>query len=154
MTDAIDPQRIASIVDAVVRRLQTAGMPPTQQPASASRLARFTPVAGSAALPTPPGGSVIFRDLDVAVQTARAAHHALHALPLAIRKRAIEAIREATREAAPQLAALAVAETGLGRVDDKIKKNMLVANATPGPEDLEPRVYTGDHDGTVHQFYG
>lgn len=151
MTDALDPQRIASIVDAVVRRLQNAGVPTTQSSAPASRLARFTQVADSSALPALPGGSVIFRDLDVAVHTARAAHRALHALPLAIRKRAIEAIREATREAAPQLAEMAVAETGLGRVDDKIKKNTLVANATPGPEDLEPRVYTGDHGLTLEE---
>ena len=27
-------------------------------------------------------------------------------------------------------------ETRLGRVDDKIKKNRLVATKTPGPEDL------------------
>jgi acyl-CoA reductase-like NAD-dependent aldehyde dehydrogenase len=45
----------------------------------------------------------------------------------------------------------AVAETGLGRVDDKIKKNLLVINKTPGPEILEPWTFTGDDGMTLHE---
>ncbi len=60
-------------------------------------------------------------------------------------------MREAARAAATALAEAAVAETRLGRVEDKIKKNLLVANATPGPEDLEPVVYTGDHGLTLEE---
>ncbi len=134
MHDAPDPQRIASIVDAVVRRLHESGVATVTPP---------RPAATSA--------GVVCADIDTAVRTARDAQRALQALPLATRKNAIEAIREATREAAPQLAEMAVAETGLGRVDDKTAKNLLVANATPGPEDLEPRVYTGDHGLTLEE---
>jgi acyl-CoA reductase-like NAD-dependent aldehyde dehydrogenase len=50
------------------------------------------------------------------------------------------------------LAELAVSETGLGRVDDKIKKNLLVINQTPGLEDLEPFVWTGDHGLTLVEW--
>ena len=38
----------------------------------------------------------------------------------------------------------AVAETGLGRLEDKIAKNRLVAEKTPGTEDLVPRARSGD----------
>jgi acyl-CoA reductase-like NAD-dependent aldehyde dehydrogenase len=53
-------------------------------------------------------------------------------------------MREATRQAAAQLARDAVTETGLGRVDDKVVKNLLCANKTPGLEILEPIAVSGD----------
>ena len=49
------------------------------------------------------------------------------------------------RRHARSLAALAVEETGLGRVEDKIQKNLLVTNKTPGPEELVPQATSGDH---------
>ncbi len=42
------------------------------------------------------------------------------------------------------LAKQAVEETGMGRVSDKIIKHQLVANKTPGTEDLHPTAITGD----------
>ncbi len=45
---------------------------------------------------------------------------------------------------AERLAHMAYQETGLGRPEDKIVKNRLVAAKTPGPEDLEPEAVTGD----------
>jgi acyl-CoA reductase-like NAD-dependent aldehyde dehydrogenase len=167
----VDPQRIAAIVEAVVRRLRSEGYPiaavPTVHTTSANvqrpGLARFTNLATSGAasvesahaprttLPVLPGGSAVFADLDRAVAAATAAQRALLSLPLATRDRAVEAMREAARQTASQLAEIAVQETKLGRVDDKVKKNLLVANATPGVEDLEPRVYTGDHGLTLEE---
>jgi len=47
------------------------------------------------------------------------------------------------------LSRLAVEETGLGRVEDKRVKNQLVIDRTPGPEDLEPLAWTGDHGLTL-----
>jgi len=47
------------------------------------------------------------------------------------------------------LAELAVEETGLGRVEDKILKNRIVTERTPGTEDLEPVAWTGDHGMTL-----
>jgi acyl-CoA reductase-like NAD-dependent aldehyde dehydrogenase len=47
------------------------------------------------------------------------------------------------------LAAAAHRETGLGRVEDKIVKNRLVTEKTPGLEDLHPRTVTGDHGLTL-----
>src|SRR5262249_19039672 len=43
------------------------------------------------------------------------------------------------------LSVMAADETGYGRAEDKIKKNLLVTVKTPGPEMLEPRAKSGDH---------
>ncbi|MFT7520801.1 MAG: aldehyde dehydrogenase, partial [Kiritimatiellia bacterium] len=42
------------------------------------------------------------------------------------------------------LSRFAFEESGLGRVEDKIQKNMLVTERTPGPEILEPLARSGD----------
>jgi hypothetical protein len=39
---------------------------------------------------------------------------------------------------------MAYEETGLGRYEDKILKNQLVTEKTPGTEDLRPQAITGD----------
>jgi acyl-CoA reductase-like NAD-dependent aldehyde dehydrogenase len=53
-------------------------------------------------------------------------------------------MRQAMRLEAANLARFAVDETGLGRYEDKIAKNLLVTNRTPGPEELTPIAETGD----------
>src|SRR5664279_3153687 len=92
-----------------------------------------------------PPGSGIFSSLDDAVAAASAAFRTLDALGLEKRHAIIESMREAMRQNARFLAALAVEETGLGRVEDKVLKNLLVTNKTPGPEELTPQATTGDH---------
>ena len=52
------------------------------------------------------------------------------------RKAFIKVIRETTINHAQQLSQLAVQETGMGRVADKVLKHLLVAEKTPGTEDL------------------
>jgi acyl-CoA reductase-like NAD-dependent aldehyde dehydrogenase len=47
---------------------------------------------------------------------------------------------------------MAHAETGLGRAEDKVLKNNLVIEKTPGPEDLEPTTWTGDDGLTITEF--
>ena len=91
----------------------------------------------------------VFDDLDSATAGAREAFEAMGGSTLAVRANIIEAMREATRKAAAQLARDAVAETGLGRVDDKIVKNLLCANKTPGLEILEPIAVSGDDGLTL-----
>ncbi len=93
---------------------------------------------------TSPGGGV-FSSLDDAVAASSAAWKALDALGLEKRYELIESMREAMRQNARALAALAVEETGLGRVEDKVQKNLLVTNKTPGPEELTPAATSGDH---------
>ena len=47
------------------------------------------------------------------------------------------------------LAKAAAEETKLGRFEDKILKNQLAAEKTPGPEQLIPETFTGDHGLTL-----
>ena len=56
----------------------------------------------------------------------------------------ITKIREKILAEAETLAKMGVEETGMGRVTDKIIKHTLVAEKTPGTEDLQPRAYSGD----------
>ena len=59
------------------------------------------------------------------------------------------AAASAANKARIPLAKMAVEETGMGRVEDKIIKHQLVAKKTPGTEDLTPSVVTGDAGMTL-----
>ena len=84
-----------------------------------------------------------------AVQSAKAAQQELVGLTLEHRGRLIEAMRMAARKHARRLAELANSETGYGRVEDKVKKNLLAANKTPGIEDLVTDAVSGDYGLTL-----
>lgn len=89
----------------------------------------------------------IFSSLDEAFLAAKQAQRAIRNLDL--RKRAIAAMRTAAIKHAEALAELAVKETGMGRVEDKIRKNIIQAEKTPGVEDLQPTALTGDNGLTL-----
>ena len=84
-----------------------------------------------------------FPCVEAAVTRACAAFEAMSVLNLDTRIRVAAAMRQAARNHVKELASLAVEETGLGRVEDKIRKNLLVAVKTPGPEFLEPVAQSG-----------
>jgi acyl-CoA reductase-like NAD-dependent aldehyde dehydrogenase len=86
----------------------------------------------------------IFPDVDSAVKAAGIAQKDLSDLPLKKRDQIIEAIRKSMLDNAQSLAEMAHSETGLGRQEDKVRKNRLVAEKTPGTEDLYPTARTGD----------
>lgn len=91
----------------------------------------------------------VFDTVDQAAEAAVAAQRALAALPLEARKAVLAGMRRRFQQEVPFLAELAVAETGLGRVQDKIAKNHLAVEKTPGVEDVHPEAFTGDHGLTV-----
>ncbi len=91
----------------------------------------------------------IFPDIDSAVKAAREAQLQLMTLTLAKRTEIIANIRKNMLLHAEDLAKRAHSETGLGRVEDKIQKNRLVAEKTPGTEVLKPTAYTGDRGLTL-----
>ena len=93
----------------------------------------------------------VIEDPGQAVEAARRSFVQIQDTPLETRKKAIAAMREVGRRLAPELSRLAVEETGLGRVDDKVNKNLLVANKTPGMEVLMPRSFTGDRGLTIDE---
>lgn len=91
----------------------------------------------------------VFTDIGQAILSAKTAQSKLSALSVEKRKEMIRAMRKAIFANLRQLAELAVEETGMGRVADKIEKNRLAASKTPGVEDLSPIAYTGDHGFTL-----
>ncbi|RKO67857.1 aldehyde dehydrogenase family protein [Desulfofundulus salinus] len=90
-----------------------------------------------------------FSSLDEAVEAARRAQEKLALMDLARREELVRAMREAALANVRLLAEMAVQETGRGRVEDKIMKNTLAAQKTPGTEDLKPTAYTGDYGLTL-----
>jgi len=93
--------------------------------------------------------SGVFACMESAIRSAKDAQEKLSALCLERRKAIIEAMRKVIRDNADTLASMAVEETGLGRVKDKVHKNLLAASKTPGVEDITPAAYTGDHGFTL-----
>lgn len=91
----------------------------------------------------------VFDTMDDAVAAAGAAQKTLLTLGLERRAALIACMRRRFREQVEFMAALAVAETGLGRFQDKIAKNYLAVDKTPGVEDVHPEAFTGDHGLTV-----
>lgn len=94
-------------------------------------------------------GAGIFPTVDRAVDAAERAFRDFREIPLSVRNRIVEGARKAAIDATPALSEHAVAETGMGRVEDKIKKNLLVATKTPGTEVLVAGATTGDHGLTL-----
>lgn len=168
----IDDAKVRAIVEAVVARISAEGSlgtaakatpaAPSGLQAGASATMR-TPRAGdevphSPASPNYVSGSSyrgapavirgrkgVFDDVDSAVAAARKAFETLNTrVTLETRDRMISAMRAATRKVIPELSRRAVDETGYGRYEDKIKKNTLVVEKTPGTEILRPITYSGD----------
>ena len=97
--------------------------------------------------PAPPslaGELGVFESIGQAVQAAGVAFGEFDKMGLRKRNTIIAAIRSAMREHRDALAKEAHEETGLGRYEDKIIKNLLVTENTPGTEDLRPEAVTGD----------
>ena len=90
----------------------------------------------------------VFESMDEAVRAASVAFCQYDAMGLKKRNEIIASIRSAMREHGSALAKMANEETGLGRYEDKILKNQLVTEKTPGTEDLISHCVTGD-DGLM-----
>ncbi|RLC76449.1 MAG: hypothetical protein DRJ03_28645, partial [Chloroflexi bacterium] len=110
-----------------------------------------------AAQPPPPAPSLrhgdnLFPDVDSAIAAARIAYLQLFELPLSVREQMIAHIRRVMRENAQVLAHEAWQETGMGRYEDKIQKNLLNANKTPGTEILDPAAWSGDGGLTLVEY--
>jgi propionaldehyde dehydrogenase len=133
--DQINNQQVSTIIT-----------PTPPQPAYPSRT---TPVA------TPPSpvavteGVCCFDSLDDAVEAARLAQRKFLDVPLEKRREIVGNIRKHALEHAERLGRMAVTETGLGKMPDKMNKIILCARKTPGPEDLQPQAFSGDYGLTL-----
>ncbi len=102
--------------------------------------------AGSYSVRNTPG---VFDDIDIAINEAGKAHKVFMETSLETRRAMIKAMRCIAEANVEQFARLAVKETGMGRYEDKIKKNMLAIKMTPGVEDLQPVTFSDDHGLTL-----
>jgi acyl-CoA reductase-like NAD-dependent aldehyde dehydrogenase len=100
-------------------------------------------------LPAQPKG--VYKTVSQAVDAANTAQKVLINVPLEKRREIIANIRRRTAEDVHTLSRMAFEETGLGRVDDKVKKNLLVIHRTPGVEILQPTCWTGDGGLTLEE---
>ncbi len=136
----LTPDELDALADRVAAKLSRA--PRGAKPAPRGRARPY-----GLATPAPACGRThagVFDDLDAAVAAARACHERLVDSSLDLRGKIIAAMRQKTRDLAEELARDAVRETGLGRAEDKVKKNLLCADKTPGIEILEPWTKSGD----------
>ena len=97
----------------------------------------------------PAGKHGIFKDMNEAIEAAKKADEVVRRMPMDQREKIITAIRQKIRENAEVLARMGVDETGMGNVGDKILKHMLVADKTPGTEDITTVAWSGDRGLTL-----
>ncbi|HVR77202.1 MAG TPA: aldehyde dehydrogenase family protein [Acidimicrobiia bacterium] len=97
-------------------------------------------------------GDGIHPSVDDAVAAAGTAFLEYREMGLESRKSIVEAMRAAMLREGERLGYMAAEETGIGRGEDKAIKNRLVTTKTPGPEDLEPQVVTGDAGMMVTEY--
>ena len=116
----------------------------------ARRIAADIRGGGQAPLPVPvadgqAGVIGVFPTVSEAVSAAAAAQKQFVALPLTTRAKILAAMRQSMLDNCDALAKAAYDETGYGRYEDKVVKNRLVTEKTPGLEDLAPIAVSGDH---------
>lgn len=91
----------------------------------------------------------VFDDMNQAIEAAKEAQLVVKKMSMDQREKIISAIRKKTIEHAETLARMAVEETGMGNVGHKILKHQLVAEKTPGTEDITTTAWSGDRGLTL-----
>ena len=91
----------------------------------------------------------VFDDINKAINEAHKAHKVFMETSLETRRAMIKGMRQIAEDNVEQFARLAVEETGMGRYEDKIRKNLLAVRMTPGVEDLQPMSFSDDHGLTL-----
>lgn len=143
----MDEKHIESIAGETLRRLQQ------QRTSTAANWKRWddAPLRRPSLERSPLSGashsasSGVFPDIPQAFAAAQGAFEAYQSTPLEKRHAIIDSVRQKLRDNVEEISRLAVEETRLGRAADKVKKNLLVINKSPGPEILRPEAWSGDH---------
>ena len=94
----------------------------------------------------------IFDDMNEAIHEASMAQKQYLRYSLKKRSEIVNSIRKALLENIDELSKMSVEETGMGRYEDKILKNKLAIEKSPGIEDLKPEVETGDGGLTLYEM--
>lgn len=121
---AVNEEELKLIVSQVVRQMQGNGEAPKSQLG-------------------------IYNDMNTAIAAAKDAQKMMQRMSMDSREKIIANIRQKTRENAEKLARMAVEETGMGNVGDKILKHQLLAEKTPGTEDITTTAWSGDRGLTL-----
>lgn len=126
---AVEQQKIKQLVEEVVNKV----------------LAQVKPVEDR-----PVGGRQgVFETMDQAIDAAEGAQIDLMSLSMETRAQMIQALRQAGLNHGQDFARRTIEETGMGRLQDKQAKFRLVAEKTPGTEDLITLSWSGDHGLTI-----
>ena len=94
----------------------------------------------------------IYADMNEAIDAAERGYRAVRSMTVEQREKIITEIRRLTIAEAPIMAEIGVAETGMGKVDHKRLKHILVAEKTPGTEDIVSEAKTGDNGLTLTEM--
>lgn len=97
----------------------------------------------------PAGKHGVFKDMNDAIEAAKKAQLVVKTMSMDQREKIITCIRKKIKENAEVLARMGVEETGMGNVGDKILKHHLVADKTPGTEDITTTAWSGDRGLTL-----
>lgn len=145
----LDRSALESIVAQVVENLQKGGAPAAAAPkAEAPKANAPAPAASKPAskvtndLKT---GDGVFASIEEAIAAAKAAFAEYSKLGLSDRKVIVDALRKAALDSAHEMADLAWRESAMGRYEDKVLKNQMAAQGSPGVESLKPyETFVGD----------
>ena len=95
------------------------------------------------------GKKGVFSDMNEAIEASKKAQKIVAKMSMDQREAIISKIREKIKENAEILARMGVEETGMGNVGHKILKHQLVAEKTPGTEDITTTAWSGDRGLTL-----
>ncbi len=91
----------------------------------------------------------VFDDMNDAIAAAKKAQAVVQKLSVDSREKIIANIRKKTIEYAELMAKMGVEETKMGNVGHKTLKHQLVAEKTPGTEDIQTTAWSGDRGLTL-----
>ena len=94
-------------------------------------------------------GKGVFHDMEEAIEAAKEAQKHVHKMSMDQREQIISNIRKKTMENAEVMARMGTQETSMGNVGHKILKHQLVAEKTPGTEDIITTAWSGDRGLTL-----
>ena len=95
-------------------------------------------------------GDGVFQEMEDAIQAAVVAHQQLVQLPLDVREKIIQSIRNVGWANREEYGRMELEETDLGAVAGTVLK-LEVACGVPGIEDIKSEVFTGDHGITINE---
>ena len=95
------------------------------------------------------GKKGVFSDMHEAIEASKKTQKIVARMSMDQREAIISNIRQKIRENAEILARMGVEETGMGNVGHKILKHQLVAEKTPGTEDITTTAWSGDRGLTL-----